>query len=72
MTPPRVLTPELMYRAAVAVALVDVVFTAVLAWRIGTEGLRRARLAIPLVAGVYWFGVWRMVDRRGAGVVEGS
>ena len=54
----RVLTPDLMYRASVVVALIDVAFAALLAWRVGADGVRRARRAIPAVAGVFWFGVW--------------
>lgn len=57
----RVLTPELMYRAAVVVALVDIAFVALLARRIGTDGLRRAHWPIAAVAGVFWFGVWMTV-----------
>jgi hypothetical protein len=54
----RVLTPDLMYRASVVVALVVVAFAALLAWRVGADGVRRARRTIPAVAGVFWFGVW--------------
>lgn len=53
-----VLTPGLMYRAALGVALVDAAYAALLAWRVGAEGLRRVRREIALVSGVYWFGVW--------------
>lgn len=56
-----VLTPALMYRAAVVVAVADVAFAALLTWRIGTEGLRRARASVPMVAGVFWLGVWMTV-----------
>lgn len=58
MTADKVLTPDLMYRAALVVAIVDIAFAALLAWRIGPEGVRRAKWTIPAVAGVFWFGVW--------------
>jgi hypothetical protein len=58
MVADRVLTPDLMYRAALVVALLDVAFASLLTWRIGADGVRRARRAIPAVAGVFWFGVW--------------
>jgi hypothetical protein len=54
----KVLTPELMYRAAVGVAAIDIAFAALLTWRVGSDGVRHARRAIPAVAGVFWFGVW--------------
>jgi hypothetical protein len=57
----KVLTPDLMYRAALVVAIVDVAFASLLAWRTGTEGVRRAKWTIPAVAGVFWFGVWMAV-----------
>jgi hypothetical protein len=57
----RVLTPDLMYRAALVVAIVDIAFASLLAWRIGTEGVRRARWTIPAISGVFWFGVWMAV-----------
>jgi hypothetical protein len=52
------LTPGLMYRAAFVVALADGAYAALLAWRVGTDGLRRAPREIALVSGLYWFGVW--------------
>lgn len=61
MSDTSVLTPALMYRAAVVVALMDAAFAALLTWRIGTEGLRRTRASVPIVAGVFWFGVWMSV-----------
>ena len=57
----RVLTPDLMDWAALVVAVVDVAFASLLAWRIGTEGVRRAKWTIPAVAGLFWFGVWMAV-----------
>jgi hypothetical protein len=58
MAAARVLTPELMYRAAVVVALVDAAFAALL-WRwVGTDGVRRARGPLAAVAGLFWLGVW--------------
>ena len=61
MTADKVLTPDLMYRAAAVVALVDAAFAAVLWWRIGTEGVRRAKWAIAVVAGLFWFAMWTWV-----------
>jgi hypothetical protein len=52
------LTPDLMYRAAAVVALLDAGFAAVLWWRVGADGLRRARWPIAVASGVFWFGVW--------------
>jgi hypothetical protein len=61
MAAARVLTPDLMYRAAVVVALADTVFAALL-WRlVAADGVRRAKWAIAAVAGVFWFGVWTAV-----------
>jgi hypothetical protein len=54
----RVLTPELMFRAALVVALVDVAFAALLWWRVGPEGLRRAKWPIAAVSGLFWLAVW--------------
>jgi len=57
----KVLTPELMYRAAAVVALADAAFAALLWWRVGAEGLRSAKRATAVVAGLFWFGVWATV-----------
>lgn len=54
----RVLTPELMYRAAAVVAVLVVLLAAALSRRVGTEGLRRARGAVALASGVFWLAVW--------------
>lgn len=61
MTADKFLTPDLMFRAAAVVALVDAAFAAVLWWRIGTDGVRRAKWAIAVVAGLFWFAVWMWV-----------
>ncbi len=51
-------TPELMYRAAAVVALLDVLLTVQLTRRIGEDGLRRAKWPIAVVAGLFWLAVW--------------
>jgi hypothetical protein len=58
MVAEKVLTPDLMYRGAVVVALIDIAFAALLTWRVGSAGLRRAKWTVPAVSGVFWFGVW--------------
>ena len=57
----KVLTPDLMYRAAVWVALIDAALVALLWWRVGPEGLRRAKWPITAVAGVFWLAVWAVM-----------
>ncbi len=54
---PRI-TPELMYRAAAVVALLDVLLAVELTRRVGTEGRRRAQWPVAAVAGVFWLAVW--------------
>jgi hypothetical protein len=54
----KVLTPELMYRAAIWVAAIDAGFVALLWWRVGADGLRRAKWPIAAVAGLFWLAVW--------------
>jgi hypothetical protein len=61
MAADKVLTPDLMYRAAVVVALVDAGFAGLLWWRIGPEGLRRAKWTMAVVAGLFWFAMWAWV-----------
>ncbi len=56
-TDPR-LTPDLMYRAAAVVALLDVLVAVELTRRVGAEGLRRTRWPVAAVAGVFWLAVW--------------
>jgi hypothetical protein len=57
----RVLTPDLMYRAAAVVALVDAAFAALLWRRVGAEGVRRGKWPLTAVAGLFWLGVWTAV-----------
>jgi hypothetical protein len=52
------LTPQLMYRAAVVVALLDVLLAVELTRRVGADGLRRARWPVAAAAGLFWFAVW--------------
>lgn len=61
MTSERVLTPDLMYRAALVVALVDVIIVLALSRLIGTEGLRRVKWTVGIVSGVFWFAVWTVM-----------
>ncbi len=58
MTGERVLTPDVMYRAAFVVALLDVVVVLALSRFIGAKGLRGATWMVALVSGVFWFAVW--------------
>jgi len=52
------LTPQMMYRAAAVVAVLDVLLAVELGRRVGAEGLRRATWPVAAVAGLFWFGVW--------------
>ena len=64
MAAEKVLTPDLMYRAAAVVALVDAAFVALLWRRIGAAGVRRAKWELAGVSGVFWFCVWATMHTR--------
>ena len=48
-------TTEILWQGTVIFALIDIVFVAILRWRIPAEGFRQFKWSLVLTTGVFWF-----------------
>ncbi|HVP12961.1 MAG TPA: hypothetical protein VMV94_17435 [Phycisphaerae bacterium] len=55
-------TTEMLWRGALILALIDVVFVSILALRLKRERFRRLKWALFVSAAAFWFAVWALMS----------
>ena len=52
------ITTDLLYKGALAFALIDAIYIPLLTWRVRKETFRRLKWNLVVAAAVIWFGIW--------------
>lgn len=52
------ITTELLYKGALAFALMDLIYIPLLAWRVREEAFRSMKWSLVIAAAWVWFGIW--------------
>jgi hypothetical protein len=52
------ITTELLYRGALAFALMDAIFVPLLVWRVKEEIFPRLKWPLAIAAALVWYGIW--------------
>ncbi len=52
------ITTELLYKGALAFALMDAIYVPLLVWRVNPEAFRKLKGSLVVAAALVWFGIW--------------